>query len=341
MKITDKIVTQVGQPSMTNVVWHDPTTNELKIYNKNGWEVVGGSPGGSNVTPASNGYPIVNTSLNSYQKIDGVWEPDGSILINAQPNTSYNIPELDLEQNQVMINFNPFQLSGVSGKYLMFSFDDTEDGSLSDIIMLTSYLGFIQTENNDVSTKEQYPYKLLNPILGTLYTCLISSDITTSISTIVLAPALSDTPIPINNIKVKEAHEYCLINGLPIILKEVENDNSEYEHKYVITDSLLNMQMQIDSLEVYTYEEKGEPFIVTPEIEEFGIPATKNPLIKMNAEESVENTGEYIFNFKTPLTLEFLGQLLWNNGNEPDLTQPGLMTISIVNGVACYSFVPE
>ena len=42
MKITDKIVTQVGQPSMTNVVWHNPETGELKMFGNKGWEVVGG-----------------------------------------------------------------------------------------------------------------------------------------------------------------------------------------------------------------------------------------------------------------------------------------------------------
>lgn len=335
MKITDKIVTQVGQPSMTNVVWHNPDTNELKIYNKNGWEVVGGSPGGSNVAPASNGYPIVNTSLNSYTKIDGVWEPD-CIIINAKPNTSYNIP--DGTDQQIQIAFNPFQLAGVGGKYLMFSFDDVEDGSLSYIIMLTSYLGFIQTENNDVSTKEQYPYKLLNPMLDTLYTCLISSDITTSTNTTILAPALSDTPIPINNIKVKEANEYYLIRGFPTIVKEVENDNNEYQHKYVITDSLINMNMQIDPIYMYTYEENGETIMV---LRINGMLELKEPVVKINVEETVETTGEYIFNFKVPLGLQFSSEILWNNGNEPDLSQPGLMTISIVNGVACYSFVPE
>lgn len=340
MKITDKIVTQIGQPSMTNVVWHNPDTNELKIYGKNGWEVVGGSPGGSNVTPASNGYPIVNTSLNSYAKIDGAWELDGAIIINAKPNTSYNIPEG--LSSPVQVVFNPFQLSGVSGKYLTFSFDDAEDGSLSEVIMMTSYVGFIQTENNDITTKEQYPYKLVNPFLGSESTYLISSDITTSTNTTALVPLLTDTPIPINNIKVKEANEYYLLQGIPIILKEVENDNSEYQHKYVITDSLYNVELQIDTIDAYTYEEKGETFIaLSIVVEGVEILAQKLPLVKINVEEYVENTGEYIFNFKTPLTLQFGGQLLWNNGNEPDLTQPGLMTISIVNGVGCYSFVPE
>lgn len=336
MKITDKIVTQIEQPSMTNVVWHNPDTNELKIYGKTGWEVVGGSPGGSNVTPAQNGYPIVNTSINSYIKIDGAWEPHGVIIINAKPNTSYNIP--DGTDQQIQIAFNPFQLAGVSGKYLMCSFDDLEDGSLSDLIMLSSYLGFIQTENTDYSTKEQYPYKLVNPCLGNLYVSLVSSDITTSISTTLLVPALSDTPIPINNIKVKEANEYYLIMGIPTILKEVENDNNEYQHKYVITDSYVNMSLQMDSIDVYTYEENGETFIVGTLD---GMLEQKIPVLKMNAEETVETTGEYIFNFKVPLDLQFSAEILWNNGNELDVSQPGSVTLSIVNGVACYTFVPE
>lgn len=44
MKVTDKIVTSVTAPKQTDVMWHNPNTGELKIFGKDGWEVVGGNP---------------------------------------------------------------------------------------------------------------------------------------------------------------------------------------------------------------------------------------------------------------------------------------------------------
>ena len=41
MKITDKIVTSIAQPQQTNVLWHNPKTEELKMFDNKGWQVVG------------------------------------------------------------------------------------------------------------------------------------------------------------------------------------------------------------------------------------------------------------------------------------------------------------
>lgn len=49
--------------------------------------------------------------------------------------------------------------------------------------------------------------------------------------------------------------------------------------------------------------------------------------------------NEFIFNFICPCTIQFGNTFSWNNDNAPDLTQEGICTISIVNGVACYTFV--
>lgn len=40
MKITDKIVTSKIQPTQTNVVWHNPETGELKMFNRKGWTLL-------------------------------------------------------------------------------------------------------------------------------------------------------------------------------------------------------------------------------------------------------------------------------------------------------------
>jgi hypothetical protein len=80
MKITEKIVTSVTQPQQTNVLWHNPETGELKIFGNNGWEVVGGNPGG---------YPIVTVEDN--------------FNIEAKPNVFYDIK--NGEDTEINITF--------------------------------------------------------------------------------------------------------------------------------------------------------------------------------------------------------------------------------------------
>lgn len=50
-------------------------------------------------------------------------------------------------------------------------------------------------------------------------------------------------------------------------------------------------------------------------------------------------TNEFIFNINSPANISFDKEIKWNNNKEPDLTQEGIYTISIVNGVGCYTFV--
>lgn len=58
-------------------------------------------------------------------------------------------------------------------------------------------------------------------------------------------------------------------------------------------------------------------------------------------EEFYANTvvNEFIFNINSPANISFDKEIKWNNNEEPDLTQIGVYTISIVNGVGCYTFV--
>lgn len=50
-------------------------------------------------------------------------------------------------------------------------------------------------------------------------------------------------------------------------------------------------------------------------------------------------TNEFIFNFISPSNITFNEEIKWNNDNAPDLTKTGIYTISILNGVGCYTFV--
>lgn len=93
--------------------------------------------------------------------------------------------------------------------------------------------------------------------------------------------------------------------------------------------------------------------IVTVE-DDFNITAEPNTFynIKNNADSEVSinfkaeefySTGntvnEFIFNINSPCNIIFNEEIKWNNDNTPDLTKTGIYTISILNGVGCYTFV--
>lgn len=49
--------------------------------------------------------------------------------------------------------------------------------------------------------------------------------------------------------------------------------------------------------------------------------------------------NEFVFNINSPANIIFNEEIKWNNDNTPDLTKTGIYTISIVNGIGCYTFV--
>jgi hypothetical protein len=50
--------------------------------------------------------------------------------------------------------------------------------------------------------------------------------------------------------------------------------------------------------------------------------------------------NEFVFSFNTPFAGALFDKpIMWNNNNIPDASKFGTLTISIVNGVACYTFV--
>lgn len=63
--------------------------------------------------------------------------------------------------------------------------------------------------------------------------------------------------------------------------------------------------------------------------------------INFKAEEFYANTvaNEFVFNINSPANIIFNEEIKWNNDNTPDLSKTGIYTISILNGVGCYTFV--
>lgn len=49
--------------------------------------------------------------------------------------------------------------------------------------------------------------------------------------------------------------------------------------------------------------------------------------------------NEFIFNIHSPANITFNKEISWNNNEEPDFTQEGMYTISILAGIGCYTFI--
>jgi hypothetical protein len=48
---------------------------------------------------------------------------------------------------------------------------------------------------------------------------------------------------------------------------------------------------------------------------------------------------EFVFSINSPANVVFNQTIKWHNNNIPDLTESGLVTISVFNQVGCYTFV--
>ena len=158
-----------------------------------------------------------------------------------------------------------------------------------------------------------------------------------------------DIIIPITNVQVltdnnddlalitlKEEYQAELpLSNLPHVFIEVENDNSEYSHKYGVF-GFIPLQMNIQY--VYT----NEPLPNTKDIYGDGMNLSEYADIKFVKNIPIsgcEVANEYVFNIKSPANVTFNQSIKWNNGNEPGLSQNGTYTISLLNGVGCFTFV--
>lgn len=160
-----------------------------------------------------------------------------------------------------------------------------------------------------------------------------------------------DIIIPITNVQVltdnnddlalitlKEEYQQSMglpLSDLPHVFTEVENDNSEYSHKYQVF-GVIPLQMSI------TYVYTNEPVPNTTDIYGDGMNLSEYAdikFIKNITTKGCEVANEYVFNINSPANVTFNQSIKWNNGNEPDLSQNGTYTISLLNGVGCFTFV--
>lgn len=332
MKITEKIVTSITQPQQTNVLWHNPETGELKMFGNKGWEVVGGNPEeGNSSSTDTNGYPIVTVEDN--------------FNIEAKPNTFYNIK--NNADSEVSINFKPeeFYATGVSDrKVWFFSYNIEEhmaDAIWWEIIALTgiSEPSPCDFTLDDINFKYKSYYKLDSAInidltfyfsempqnKGNVFLYVVGECMGTSV----------DIGGLVSNITyIDDEYIYYAGNadGFDVYLyvgEMVSSDVSEF--KYMCTNPLMgtiytnNEKEDIDT--IYRYDTNTSTYVP--------INITKI----YNSKKVSSEIKEFVFNLNCPSSIVFNHPIKWNNGNEPDLISEGICTISVLNGIGCFTFI--
>ena len=111
----------------------------------------------------------------------------------------------------------------------------------------------------------------------------------------------------------------------PLFLREINKDNTTVGGYPIVTvEDNLNIEAQPNTF--YNIKNNADSEVsINFKPEEFY--ATGNTV------------NEFIFNINSPCNIIFNEEIKWNDNNTPDLTKTGIYTISILNGVGCYTFV--
>ena len=253
----------------------------------------------------------------------------GLIMLNANINTFYDIKNTPYDM--IMVQPNVFEANNINGEMFIVEFDDIEGLEA----MFPDYpeeafdeikMQFKAMMSMIIATKQNNKYKLYMYMPGESVSEYIEVD---NLDITDLTIEIEDGVVAtFKNIKFIEPTYN--IAGYPVYVEEVESDNPEYKYKYKTVNNFIVMMMGL-----------GTYYSNTPieELTYLDIEGMPIPLIKDNFKSLYDKKiGEFVFNFNTPTNIEIICN--WNNEEEPDFSQEGVMTVSIVNNVGTYTFVP-
>lgn len=294
------------------------------------------------------GYPVITVTDN--------------FNIQAQPNIFYNIKNTPNDEVDIDIIGEELFVED-QDKHIMFTGElqyvendvipeeDFVSGLGGELLLYLSCIGGIIIQCYDL---EGYTYKLFingskytgQPVNVTFY---FSNQITQGGSVNCLCNIVAegeniDIPFIINNINIlTQDVDYLVLgsiaeqnfNNLPHVFIEIENDNESYNYKYEVV-GFFNIY---DIYEVYTNEPyyQAENFYEAEQL----IDLKEIAAIKVIPNKYVKGgniANEFVFNINCPANLSINQNIKWA-ASEPDLSDEGTCTISLVNGVGCYTFV--
>lgn len=124
--------------------------------------------------------------------------------------------------------------------------------------------------------------------------------------------------------------------NVPIVFtKELEHDDEGYLYEGFVMTEILSPAKLFTPVE-YT---KSSEVVVILSLGSTGETATLQMTVQANKESVMpDEVKEFVFNVKSPANIVLSHPVSWNNSNTPDFAKSGTYTLSILNGVGCYTF---
>lgn len=281
---------------------------------------------GGSGSSASGGYPVVTV--------------ENDFNIEAQPNTFYNIR--NAEDSQVNISFKDEEFyTKDQSRHIFFTCVAPE--GFEEAVTMFSILG----GRVSVSDRPEFKYQMYMSLGPEQAIAYFSDEVKTgnSVTALLIVPGQEGTAelqlsdIVVLNEDMPDIMYFDLYGmRIPCAVSEIENDNSAYNHKYQVIGGI---QMVMDGDVIYSKEPLSQASDVY-EADGTKLSLSAGSVVLLNNSEIISSkiANEFIFNLNTPFNgVAFDKTIQWNNYNIPDTSKVGTITISIVNGVACYTFV--
>lgn len=272
-----------------------------------------------NIIDRQKGYPKINLNV-----------VDNILILEAKANKFYNIN--NAQNDTLCINLDYFDRYGVNAQTYVVTFDEiilsneiiesTPEDYIDEIIeYIYQYVSMlvVSKQNNKYKIYTYFDFELVGEV-----------DSIDNEDLILSADGMYAT---LKNIKFIEPNYSFNINGeqCPIYIEQIENDNPEYQFKYKLVNNVLTNYSGMEYYYINT------PIENTSHINLLGM----DIYISKNNFKSLydKNVGEFVFNIITPCNL--ILDCKWNDDNIPNTEDNGTLTISVVNGVGTYTFVPS
>lgn len=331
MKILDKIVVSKNQPKSKNVLWYDSESGEQKAFTSKGWEAISGKSG------------VVKQTISE------------NFTFTASPGIFYNIE--NTPDTEVNISFDDnYKATGKNDTEIAIACTAVDSTYEEDALLLSAGSiygnGWILTPSLSVG-EFSYLYTVQLNADGVETTLMMYTDkeLVKGEKVKVYTPEKGiqrerEFEIIVDDIYYYNNPHVKILVGQDIhvtgfIVEEKESDDPDFGYKYTIWNPFLLEMVNDGKIDVYTKKPYYNDTVAYANIQgeirplnyEYVAPKEQKPVIQEG-----KQVGEYIFNIKSPANVVFNSDIKWNNNNAPDLTLTGIYTISILDGVGCYTY---
>lgn len=275
---------------------------------------------GTGIGTRSSTYPIERVVLD-----------ENTMGVTLKPNVWYDIKNT-IEMATIVFS-SPQEYYNINGNYEIFS-AKCDDESLQELLNLL-VIGGVLIETSEL---DGYKYKqninVLEAII-TVYFATNPNDSTDNRIKIIGIPyeGMEELEVPIHS--VERINKDNIIYKVPFYGIEIStyfiNVPSDIEGKYKYMFNIIG-----NSMSCYTDKPINECESIVSD--EFGEVSIK----KESSYKEINNVNEFVFSINGPIVeTNIMENIYWNGDNIPDFTKMGVYTISIVNGVGCWTFKPE